>query len=390
MERTTEATSSQPSCAPIVDRNEDRSTDSKKITISLYENEVPSFVEAEMERLYENIYTSLSRLRIYGATRNASTYVVRERGKVITIFLFRRKAKEVKVLNEQIGIDEEDIYRFSSTIFTAFKSVTVISFWAIQTAIRRLPFPYQKCNCLSDVVLTLPGTAEEYLANLGKSTRANIKRYAKKLYRSFPSFRYEVYAKAEVNEKHIRDIIRLSSARMALKNKPGYITEEEAQRLINLARVYGFVGVAMINGRVGAGLVCYCVGANYFMQIIAHDPRYDDYKVGMYCAYLTICECIARGGKEYRFMESSHRYKFNLLGVWLDFDCLTVYRSRTHFLLNGGRIIKAASRAYARRMGLWFLHAEYRAGLVSRAAAQCVRALRNLKRSRYAFSVGGK
>ena len=213
MEHTTAAASSLPNRAPIVDHEVGRSTESEEVTVSLYENQVPAFIEADMERLYENIFSSLAKFRIDGNARNASAYVVRKGGKVITVFLFRRENGKVEVINEVIKIDEEDVRRFANTIFSAFRSVTVISFHAIQTAIRSLPFPYQRFNCLEDIVLTLPSTSQEYLASLGKSTRQNIKHYMKILKRSFPSYCYEIYAKEDVSEQHIRDIIGLSSAR---------------------------------------------------------------------------------------------------------------------------------------------------------------------------------
>ncbi len=197
------------------------------IAISFYEQEVPPFVEAEMERLYENVYTSLARFHIYGEAANASAYVVRKGGKVITAFVFRREQNEVKVLNQQIKIEEAEIRRFANAIFARFKSVTVISFWAIETAIRRFPFPYQACYCLGEIVVTLPETTDEYLARLGKHMRHDVKYYRKKIQRNCPSFCFQIYVGEDVSEQHIRDIIRLSGARMAVKNKQAYINEEE-------------------------------------------------------------------------------------------------------------------------------------------------------------------
>ncbi len=390
MEHTILAESNQRSRASVVEHGADRTRDSQEIIISLYENEVPPFVEAEMERLYENVYTSLARFHIYGEAANASAYVVRKGGKVITALVFRREQNEVKVLNQQIRIEEAEIRRFANAIFARFKSVTAISFWAIETAIRRFPFPYQECKCLSDIVLTLPATTQEYLGHLGKSTRTNIKNHMKKFLARFPSHCYRVYVKEEISEQHIRDIIRLSGARMAVKNKQAYINEEETERIIRLAKVYGFVGVATIEGRVCAGTISYCVGSHYFMHVIAHDPAYDDYRLGTLCNYLTICECITRGGTEFRFMESSHRYKFDFLGAWLDFDYLAVYRSRAHFLLDGGRVIHMACKTAVRRIRLWFLHAERRTGFASRIAAWCVRSVRHLKRSSDRFLAARK
>ena len=40
------------------------------ITIACYQNHVPPFVETEMERLYQNIFSSIAQFRVYGALAN--------------------------------------------------------------------------------------------------------------------------------------------------------------------------------------------------------------------------------------------------------------------------------------------------------------------------------
>lgn len=390
MKSITMTSDSQAVLAGSIVHEGERSDESAEITIAFYENEVPAFVSAEMERLYENVYSSLARLGIYGEDGNASTYVARKGGAAIAVFLFRRVQGEVSVLNEQIKLDEQEILRFANAVFGAYKSVNAISFHAIDASIRKFPFPFQRYYCLSDIILDLPATESDYLASLGKSTRSNIKRHMSRLRRNCPSFRFEVYAKEAASEQHIRGIIELSSARMAAKNKQTYINAEETARIIDLAKVYGVVCVGTIDGRLCAGAICYCVGTHYFMHVIAHDPAYDDYRLGMICCYLSICDAIARSGSEYRFMESTHRYKFDFLGVRMEFDNLVVYRSRAHFLLNGDRVCKTALKAYVRQARLWLLLAEHRSGFVSRVIARCMQNLRNLKRSGAVFLWGRK
>ena len=349
--------------------------ESEEITISLYESEVPPFVEMEMERLYENNIFSLLKLRAEG-TRNASAYVVRRGDSVVTVFLFRCEKGKVEVINEFLKIDEDDIRRFANAIFTAFTSVTVISFHAIQTAIRALPFPYQQFNCVEDIVLTLPKTPQEYRASLGRSTRTNVKYYMKKLEECFPSFSYVVYEKEQVSEQHIRDIIRLSSARMAAKNKVSKYDEKRTEQLIHLVRMCGLVGVATIDDSVCAGAICCCIGPNYILHVIAHDSQYDAYGLGTLCCYRTICECIGRGGREFHFLWGREEYKFRLRGVEQDFDHLAVYRSRAQLLLNGNMVLKAAFKGYSRQAKRWLLDPKRTNSFIVRLA-KAVNGLRN-------------
>jgi hypothetical protein len=347
------------------------------ITITCHENHVPWFVEKEMERLYENIFSSLVQFKIYGAVvGHMNTYVVRKGDQIITIFLFFRENGKVRVLNEVIRIDEEDIRRFTEYIFTTYKSTTVISFKAVETNISRLTFPYQRFNYSEDIVLALPATSKEYLAMLGKNTRRNIKRYTDKLMRDFPSFKYRVCVKEEVDKRHIRDIIRLNRERMAGKNKASLIDDDETDHIIDLVSECGVVGIAEIDGRVCAGTISYRVGSNYFLSVLAHDPGYDDYWLGILCCYLTICECIARDGKDFHFLWGQYEYKYTLLATPRNLDHLNVYRSYGHFLGHAGFALGCAYEGYKRRLTQWLRNAKHHQGILPRLATSIVGQLR--------------
>ena len=378
----------QPSCVSLVAHEEGRTTDSGEMTVSLYENEVPSFIEKEMEELYENVFSSFSKARVESDGRNASAYVVRMGSKVTTVFLFWRRDRKVEVINEAIPVNEEDVRLFSDTIFSAFPSVTAITFRAVQASICRLPFPYQRFNCLEDIVLTLPATPQAYLASLGKSTRQNIKYYLKAFQRSFPSYRFEILVKSEVSEQHVREIVRLSGARMAVKKKISLHDEKKTKQLIELVRMHGFVAVETIDGRVCAGVICTRSGANYFMHVIAHDPEYDRYSLGTLCCYLTICECIERSGKEFHFLWGRLEYKYRFLGLQRELDRVAVYRSPAQFMLNGDIALKIAFRGYGRQLKRWLLDPKRTNSLIGRALTKGVEGVRKLSRFSLRFSTG--
>lgn len=353
----------------------------EEISITCYENQVPPFVEAELERLYPSLFSSFAAFKVYGHLGNVSTYVV-YKGEVITgVWLFRGEKNAVRVVNEMIQVNTEDVSRFATYIFTVYRSVNVISFHAVETRIRRLPFPHQRYNCSDDIVLSMPGTVEEYFAGLGKATRKNINRYLKKLKQRFPSFRYTIYVKDEVSEQHVRDIISLNRARMACKGKVSGIDEEEERRLIQLAKLCGFVGVATVNGQVVAGVVAYRFQDNYFSYVRAHDPGYNDYRLGIVGAYLLICECILRNGKELHFMWGREQHKLLLNGKMRDLDHLTVYRSSAQFLMNADMVLKNMLSGYYRQAKLRFLDsAKQDDDITARLANKLLKALRCMKR----------
>lgn len=328
--------------------------ESENITISFYENSIPLFAESAMERLYENIYSSLAHYRIYGfIDSSTSTYVVRKDGKIISVLLLECEKNKVRVLNESIKISKEEIDRFVDYIFASRPSINVILFHAVQIGRHRFSYPSQQCNVLEDIVLTLPETADEYMANLGKATRKTIKYRMSKLTRSFPSLHIASYAREKISAQHVRDIIALQRTRMAAKNRISALSDEESERIIELVGLRGLVSIITIDGRICAGAICCRVGANYFANVLAHDPEYNDYRLGTLCSYLTICNCIEQGGKEFHFLWGQDEYKFLLLGVQKNLDDLAIYRSHFDLLFNGDTALQIAFNGYVRKAKMW-------------------------------------
>jgi len=366
--------------ATIIDRLFSAPSDQEGNIISCFENDVPEFIAADMTRLYGSLYSSLPQFHIYTDGTDTSTYIVRKGGKPTTIFLFQHIDAGVTVVNEVIKVSEEEISRFSAYIFSSFPSVAFISFKAVQTAITRLSFPYQRSNCLEDIVLALPSTIEQYFSSLGKHTRRNIKRQTKRVLAVFPTFRFQIFEKDEVDADTIRKIVDLNRARMAGKHKMSAINDEETERLVRLAKECGLVGVATIDGRVCAGGINFRCGENYFLNVIAHDSTYDDYWMGILCCYLTICECIKRRGREFHFLWGQYDYKYALMGVQRDLDNVAVYRSYWHLVLHSGHAFKMISGGYRRQLQLWFQKVKRRDNLLSRCATMVWSSLRNFRR----------
>lgn len=352
---------------------------SSETTIACYENEVPAFVGPELERLYGNIFSSLLQFRVYGWTgRNTSTYVARQGERITVILLFQQDGDKVRVMNEVIALDGAELERFADYIFSRYASINVISFKAIETGIRRFAFPYQRFNHLEDLALALPGTVEDYQAGLGKNTRRNIRRHSERINRHFPSHRFQVYEKEAVQPQTVREIIEFNRARMADKNIVSIIDEAETLRIIQLAQAAGLVGVMTIDGRLCAGAISFQSGRNYFLNVLAHDPRYDDYWLGFLCCYLTIRECIARGGREFHFLWGRYDYKFALGAVQRDLDNLIVYRNRFQFARNADLAWRVAYEGYLRQLKVWL---KYGDGWLSQQARRLAEHLRGMKRS---------
>lgn len=337
--------------------------------VRLYDAALPSFAETELARLYKNVFSSVARFVAMDELAHACAYVASEHGEVTCLLLFRREAGTVRVLNEVIAIDENEVRRFSGTVFTVFPSVALISFRAIRADIRQLPFPYQQFNCLEDIVLDLPGTADAYFSSLGKNMRASLKRYQKKIAADLPGFHYSIGPGRDASPQQLAAIVALSSARMASKKQVSAHTDDKTAQLIRLAKACGVVVVASIDDKVCAGVICTEVGGNFFMHVVAHDPAYDGYRIGKLCCYLSICDAIARGGKEYHFLWGRYEYKYRLLGVQRELDRLVVYRSRLRMALHCKVFFQTALRGHGRRIKRWLQDEQRRADSVTGALA---------------------
>ncbi len=355
--------------------------------ISCYENEVPDFCAAEIDRLHGHLLCSFSNFQMSQAIEGASTYVEWTNDIVSNILLFKRTTHEVVVINEFIKLNEETATRFSNYIFKKFKSVRIISFGKVEASLRALPFPHHVVNCTEDFVVTLPATVSEYHTLVGKNMRRNIKRYTSSLEKDFPSYRYEVFVGSKISEQQIRDIVDLNRARMAGKNIESRIDDAETRWIIDLAKKCGIVGVATIDGIVRGGAIGFRIGQNYFMHVIAHDPEYNNYSLGIICYYFTICEGIARGGKRFHLLPGRYEYKYRLLGEIRDISRVDIYRNRITAMRYAGRILRYTCTDAARSGKLWLLEAERRNDFSSRQAAKLVRVLRTLKRERLPTSV---
>jgi Acetyltransferase (GNAT) domain len=321
--------------------------------VSWHRGDLPDSFGAELARLYGNVYASLPHMVSAGLLDDETiAYAARRGGEAVALFLFRCDGCEARVLNEGMRMNDAHLDRFAKDVFTQYPQIDVISLHAIHGAGSGLSLPHWRFNCLEDIVLTLPRTAEDYLAHMGGATRSYIKRYLNKLRRDFPGHVHEILVGNDIDEQLVHDIIALNRARMDAKGKAFGIDAAELRRILYRVRECGMISVIRIDGRVCAGTVNYETGGNYFLDVIAHDPAYNDYRLGTLVCYLTICECIRRGGGEYHFLWGEHDYKYRLLGVRRDLDHLTIYRSRARRTLHIGIALRNLRLSMKRQLQL--------------------------------------
>ncbi len=325
---------------------------SEQLTVTCHEQRIPEFVEHDIAKLYGSLYSSLPMLRANESLHQpVDTCVVHHNEKLAAIFLVRIRAGVMSVLNEGIPLSDEQLQVFSVFVFSRHPEVGVIRFTSVHLR-DNIPIflPHQRYRCGENIVVTLPRSVPAYHASLGKNTRRNLKRYGERLLRDFPSYHYEVREGCDVDQQDVRSIIDLNIVRMASKNKVSAYSPEEKERLVGLVRHCGLVGIARIDGRVCAGALSFRSGDNYALSVLAHDPAYNDYSLGVLCAYHIICDCIERGATEFHFLWGRYDYKFLLMGKERALENLSIYRSGFKIACHGDLYLRNQFAAWNRRL----------------------------------------
>jgi hypothetical protein len=318
-----------------------------KPAVECFIGEVPDFVEDELARRYEALHSSLPFFRIFRSVCNVNCYVARRGDALAEILLFAVDGRRIDVLNEMIDIAPDDLREFAAYMFTHFPRIDLIRFHALNTAADKLGFPVQRYNAKETFVIDLPATAEDYLASLGKSTRANIRQQMNYARKNLPGLAIAYFVDDEIREDDIRAIARLSEERISSQ---GASVRHDVERICALAKQCGFLAVLTIDGRICAGSINYRIGNSYFGEVIAFDPGYQRYGFGKLCTYEAICESIRRGGRRFYLGGGVFGFKERLLGKKVDMDQLQIYRSWPRLFANPGHAGRFLVQGNVRRL----------------------------------------
>jgi hypothetical protein len=348
-----------------------------------YHDAVPDFVEAALERLYGNVFSTLNLFRVYGWTPgDTSTYAARDAdGEVVALLLFQRQGRRVVVKNEGMRIDGALLGEFAAHVFTEFADVDVIRLNCVETDLDLADAPFQRVNRLEDMTLSLPARADDFYAGLGHATRRNIRRLSNKLRREHPEHRFEIHEGEAIDADWVRRLVDFNRARLAGKNKRSVIDAAETRAKIAMARTRGLLGSYWLDGRLAAGALCYRAGDNMFLNILAHDPAYDDYWLGFLCCYNTVRACIERlpagaAPRQFHFLWGRYRYKTLLGAQPRELDDINIFRSRIAMLRQAGLALSTSAQGMRRRLKLWSGESEHGLARAARALLARLRALR--------------
>lgn len=352
-------------------------TDHNRIGVAIYDNEIPEFVEAALEKIYCSIYCTVRRFGVYDSLAGVSTYVATDDGKIETLILFRIVGRAVYVLNQQIQLRTEQMAEFSESIFARYRTAARIEFYALDATIGpdRFSFPCQVVPGLEEQVIQLPDTEEMYVQD---SQARSIRRWIKtfqKLQADHPSCRFDVLRREEITKEHVQAIVGLADKRMHSKHKSSYVEESQIVRFAELARSHGFVGLIYIHDEIRAGVLCYIAGNRCFVQLIGHDPEWNNYALGNIVQFQIILLCIRQGIKEVLLMGGGDEAKARFMAHRKIFNSITVYRPGS-LLGNWKRYLGNETKVMVYTCRQVVKHKTTQSGLLGRTLAGLVAAAR--------------
>lgn len=161
--------------------------------------------------------------------------------------------------------------------------------------------PWWKLQLLrteSDWILNLPESIDEYLKVLGKTTRKHLKNYIQKLESSFQS-EIKILTGTEISMGLFTELYELHKKRWKKNGKEITIQEDDIIRRFELARSNGIIFTRWKEGRIISGTLNYLHQSDAYLSLIAHDPEFDEYHLGLITVFDTLKYFIEKKFRNY-------------------------------------------------------------------------------------------
>ncbi len=363
---------------PISTTNEPLSVENS--TESIYVNCIPPFVEQGLDDLYGSLYASLPQLQCDDLGQ-VHTYAAWRDGQLSALLLYCIDGRRIRVINESMRIPTEELDRFADTLFAHYTKVSVISLHAQSISERKPQRPCARMPVTEDIVIHLPGNEQNYLAQLGKSSRKSLKQHLSRAQHELPGFHHTVVAGEAISETLVEQVINFNHARMAQKQRRSAIDEKARMHLMQLLRARGWVGVISTRDRICAGTLACRFGDAVYSMVNAHDPQYDEYGMGNLSRHLLINASIRAGARRFHLLGGQLSTKRNALGRRQKLYEVRLYRSQLAMARDLFNLATLARASLVYRLRAWLedLHTQPHPGKIAHGVLYLQKALRTTR-----------
>jgi hypothetical protein len=276
---------------------------------------LPGYVWPALERRYHSIFCAEPQLRIHGGlTSRIEAWVSRRDGQIKTLVLFERLGRCARVLNEVFEISEDELREFADAVFAHHRELLAVTIRSAFFDGSRSRYPCWSFEVSEDYQLSLPRSAEDWLASLSPQTREKFRAHLRRAQRRQPGLVFRTITGSAIDEAQVQRVIEFNRARMLRKHRRFGMSEAEQGYLRQMMRERGLLSVIEIDGEIRAGLLCTLAGDDLYMHVIAHDPAFDELRLGFLCCALTIQDAIDRRLRRFHFLWGRYDYKTRLGG----------------------------------------------------------------------------
>ena len=317
----------------------------KKLSYKFYkpQDECP-LLEESLLKLYKTPFSDIRYLTIYGNVNSQSLHklYLYEDGVLNHLLLleFINNGREVVIHNSVIILEECMLdYTLSllwgerAIIAKECRKVTTRGTFYVANKYTKIPHVLYS-NPLNDAVINLPLTSDEYYESLGNSTRKNAKYYKRRLAKDYPDLKIDYLRNSEINYSDVENLIAIKRKRAESIRRKCDISEIDIHRIVEYAKLYGFICKIQVKGELIAGMVNYIIDDECFCYVIAHAPNFSKYNAGQLSLIYTLEYLIEHQLKKCHLLWGANEYKYRFGCQDYNLFKITIWKSPFEFLGN--------------------------------------------------------
>jgi hypothetical protein len=312
---------------------------------TVHRGHVPQELPEELPDLYSSLSSTLDWFVTQDQTWPNGACTLEEPRHVV---LLHHDGDTINVLNRAFACEPREAQRICRALLRAYPGVQRIRL-EVGFPPSQLSLPHRIVEALDYMVIDLPGSADAYYQSLGKSTRKTIRGYTNRLQRAYPDVRTEVVEPGARCRELVDQVVEWKIQRFREGDRITYWDTNRglADRVTSLLQRCGWVRITSIGGAEVAIHLCFRVGSTAFALEGAHDPAYEDARLGFLTMYQAVCAAADAGATHFSGLEGSTQAKTLLGAKPVPAVRLSVFRSQLSRLYS----LDEAGRA-ARRRGL--------------------------------------
>lgn len=310
--------------------------DEEGLSFELVRGELPVPVAAAVESAADNPYRSLAEARAFTPELLPRLHHLVARAGTSPRFAisFHERAGALIVVNQCVPVTGRALDAWSGVVFREFPDASrvelVNAVWDARHAAAR---PVRLIDRgTENFVLALPATVEEYRAQFQARARQKFRNLGRRLEKEHAGAAFSLIESPEIDDALVGAIVELNHRRMRAKGGTSSLDAGAVRALTALARDGGAVGAFRMGPRVIGGAICARTGPGWTLMVLAHDPEFDAYSLGMLCLLQTVEAAIAQRATTFHMLWGRYDYKIRAGAHPVPLRDVRVYRSRLAWL----------------------------------------------------------